>query len=138
MSVILLDLNYTLVANSQHKVSPFKDQILSEVYRFDLLQKLMSHGHTILLVTARPKAYQDITLASIREKTNWVPHSYYFNNGDAPPESKRKALENHIFPLFGENADFLAIESNPKTRKMYSEYHIRSMTYHEYMKTVGC
>lgn len=131
--IYLLDLNYTLVANSDKKEKPFYKQIQHEVYRSDLIEKIKDD--TVLLVTARPKYYKPHTLKSIEEKTDLQLADVYFNEGYAPPIWKEKALLNNIFPTYGEHtAQYMAIESNPKTRNMYMKYEIVSMTYKEFME----
>ncbi|MGA0900400.1 MAG: hypothetical protein ACO3SO_08345 [Luteolibacter sp.] len=36
-------------------------------------------------------------------------------------------LRKDIFPVYGEPASYIAIESNPNSRKMYSRFGIRSL-----------
>lgn len=124
--IILLDLNYTLVANSTIKKSPFIKQIEGEVYR-DWLVELVKSLYTIL-ITARPQKYQDQTLASIASKTGWQPQDSYFNFYNLrPPQAKEKALLESIFPRYGKETSYLGIESNPRTRTMYGKYGIQSI-----------
>ena len=61
--IILLDLNYTLVANSTEKKRPFAMQIQHEKYR-EWLVSLVAPYHTILM-TARPEMHRQATLDSI-------------------------------------------------------------------------
>ncbi|WP_341496373.1 hypothetical protein WAX87_15785 [Photobacterium damselae subsp. damselae] len=129
--IILLDLNYTLVANSEVKTQPFSEQIDNELYRQDLLDAI--NGHTVILITARPEKYRVQTLMSIFDKTGWVPDDAYFNQGSTPPKSKYFNLTEYIFPQYGVGADYLAIESNPRTRKMYQQVGIKAVTYKEFM-----
>lgn len=131
--IYLLDLNYTLVENSQNKVKPFYKQIQNEVYRSDLIEKIK--GDTVILVTARPKYYQTHTLKSIEDKTDLQFADVYFNEGFAPPVWKEKALLNYIFAKYGEDTtQYMAIESNPKTKAMYEKHGIKSVTYKEFME----
>lgn len=50
--IYLLDLNYTLVANSENKRSPFIVQIAEEKYRAALVERLQCER--VFLLTARP------------------------------------------------------------------------------------
>lgn len=135
MTICLLDLNYTLVANSDRKASPFIDQIRGEVYRADLLDKLKALGWPVVLLTARPASYEAVTLQSIKDKTGWAPSACYFNFLNLPPPLlKQEVLKTRILPQHSA-ADILAVESNPKTRAMFSNHGVRSMPYAEFMGT---
>lgn len=125
--IILLDLNYTLVENSTEKLNPFVRQIANERYSKKLVAFLKDH--TVLLVTARPAKYQAATLESIKEKTGWQPHDAIFNEWNlAPAQCKERALKTRIFPGYGNEAgNYIAIESNPRTRAMYARYSIASV-----------
>ncbi|MDX2231336.1 MAG: hypothetical protein NW220_16990 [Leptolyngbyaceae cyanobacterium bins.349] len=124
--IILLDLNYTLVANSTVKKSPFSKQIEGETYR-DWLIELVKPFPTIL-ITARPQKYQAQTLESIISKTGWQPQDSYFNAYNLrPPQAKEKILLDSIFPRYGRDTAYLGIESNPRTRTMYRKYGIQSI-----------
>lgn len=123
--IILLDLNYTLVENSEDKYRPFTKQIEAEQYRGWLVELIRPHH--VILMTARPAMHKQITLANIRAKTAWLPQEAHFNDyGLAPPLAKERMLTEHVLPKHGAAA-FLAIESNPKTHAMYARYGIRSV-----------
>lgn len=123
--IILLDLNYTLVENSDERQSPFTKQIALERYRAWLVELLKPHH--VILMTARPAMYEAATLASIKAKTGWMPQEAYFNRyGVAPPLAKDRMLKEHVLPKHGQ-ADYLAIESNPQTHAMYARHGIRSV-----------
>ncbi len=122
--IILLDLNYTLVANSKEKRQPFISQIDNETYRPWLIKLVKKHH--VILITARPARYKEATLESILKKTGWQPQESYFNSyGLAPPEAKETILNQHI--LHKQQGVLLAIESNPRTRAMYNKYGIHSI-----------
>lgn len=124
--IILLDLNYTLVANSTVKKSPFTRQIEGEVYR-EWLINLVKPYNTIL-ITARPQKYQVQTLASIATKTGWQPQDSYFNPTKLRPhQAKEQLLLYQIFPRYGRDTLYLGIESNPRTRTVYTKYGIQSI-----------
>jgi hypothetical protein len=131
--IVLLDLNYTLVQNSNVKVEPFSAQIDQEEYRADLAELVMPHR--TLLVTARPKRYESKTMSRIKETLGWQPERCYFNDGLPPPEHKEAVLCNLIMPLYGDDAaQYLAVESNPKTAAMYERHGVKSVTYKQLME----
>lgn len=117
MTIILLDLNYMLVSNSEEKHKPFLKQIEHETYRQGLIE--LVRPHHVILVTARPVQYEKATLASIKEKTNFQPAESYFNNIYKPPQ----VFKMHVFDRFiskkHKPGDMLAIESNPRTIEGY-------------------
>jgi hypothetical protein len=124
--IILLDLNYTLVENSEEKNRDMLEQIAGERYRqwlIDLVQP-----HTVILITARPAKYHAATMQSISDKTGWKPAEAYFNAFNLPPPlCKDRILNGFVFPKHGKDgAKYFGIESNPKTRAMYLGYRIRS------------
>ncbi len=130
--IILLDLNYTLVANSHAKRSPFIRQIQIEQYRFWLVKLLADRR--VILITARPDKYREITLASIIRKTRWRPEAAFFNDLNFPPPAlKKRIVTERIFtdcrwgdePANPEN--YFAIESNPATRAVYKALGIESL-----------
>lgn len=121
--IVLMDLNYTLVENSNVKRSPFTKQIEGETYRQWLIDRY--RRNRVILITARPVKYREETLAHIRQVTGWRPQEAYFNETwDPPAEAKRKILTKYILPKH--KGPFLAIESNPLTRKMYLKFDIPS------------
>lgn len=122
MAIILLDLNHTLVANSEEKRSPFTKQIEQEIYRA-WLPSLFKEDHQIILITARPEKYVEQTLESLRTKIGFIPDDYYFNSFDLPPHHlKKRIVTELIFPKYGnEPSNYIAVESNPKTVAVYRE-----------------
>ncbi len=115
--VILLDLNYTLVANSHIKQTPFLAQIKQETYRKDLIE--LVRPHNVILITARPDKYKAVTLGNIEQQTGWKPDRAYFNTTRLyPHQFKRKTFVEEIEWRYG-SEKFVAIESNPKTIKEY-------------------
>lgn len=117
--VILLDLNYTLVANSHMKRAQFTEQIKLERYRKDLIE--LVRQFEVILITARPEKYKAITLGNIEQQTGWRPAKAFFNDTNlAPHIFKKKTFVEEIEWRYG-NESFIAIESNPKTIK---EYHL--------------
>jgi hypothetical protein len=129
--IYLLDLNYTLVANSENKRAPFIVQIAEEKYRAALVERLQ--GERVFLLTARPAKYETATLASIKAKTGWLPERAFFNSYGLPPPIAKQEMLKKIFPEFpGEK--FFGIESNPATRAMYARHEIESSTWADFLK----
>lgn len=121
----LLDLNYTLVANSQAlRWKSAEHRYANEQYRrwlIDLLKATKPAG--IILVTIRPEAERERTLARIAAVCDgWQPDDAFFSTMKVdPPIWKRHACEQLIFPKYGADPDqYLAVESNLYTQKMYS------------------
>ena len=124
-AIILLDLNYTLVANSwlkRKEPGPYLWQIGRETYRRWLIDLISSH--TVLLVTVRGQEFRQPTLSHLQDLTGWQPDAAYFNptpaifRGDIV---KRAYLLEHILPHYGYPAQrpYFAIESNAPARRMY-------------------
>ena len=77
--VILLDLNYTLVANSPaHGTTPprMEKRLANEQYRQWLVE--LVRPHFVILITARPMKWKVATLARIAELCGWQPHEAHF------------------------------------------------------------
>jgi len=127
--IVLLDLNYTLVANSKDMRSkPAHVRHSEEQYRTWLIDviKAMRPEH-VFLVTIRPDHERDWTLTRIKEVTGWEPDRAYFNtlDGVKPEVWKRHVLETILIPEFGADPRrYLPIESNEDTQKMYREFGI--------------
>lgn len=126
---ILLDLNYTLVSNSPKFGSPpapMTKRMDSERYRKWLIE--MVRPHHVILITARPDSWREVTLARIEDLTGWRPQEAYFDEGATrtPPAIKRHILLTKVFPRH-DRGNMLAIESNPKTRDMYHTLGIPSL-----------
>jgi len=127
--IYLLDLNYTLVANSAPRgtaLAPMRKRLTMECYRPWLVEMLRTHP--VILITARPERWKEATLARIGELTGWQPMDAYFDDGSirTPPAVKRRILLEKIFPKHG-HGEYYAIESNPKTRTMYAAFGIPSV-----------
>lgn len=129
--VILLDLNYTLVANSMElsrKGLAYRQA--NERYRLWLLKCLAKLGpEATLLVTIRGQDLEEWTLKNIAKYCDgWQPDMSFFNTlgpRTPPPRWKEFALVNHIMPVFGEDPTrYLPVESNRDTQRMYETYGI--------------
>ena len=125
--IILLDLNYTLVANSPARgTTPerMEKRLAGEKYRQWLVE--LVRPHIVVLITARPITWLGMTLNRIEAETGWRPQEACFapKGAGRPPEAKEKMLKRHVFPYHGQDAHYVAIESNPRTREMYARYGI--------------
>lgn len=128
--LILLDLNYTLVANSAFlRGRPLDVRQRTEKYRGWLVDVLrMMAPEKVILVTVRGQVDQEWTLRRIAEELDgWQPDEAVFNHRDwSPPVFKEWALKNVIFPKYGSDPSrYLAVESNTETHKMYDRYGIK-------------
>lgn len=137
--VCLLDLNYTLVSNQQETkyLRPFTKRMEAEEYRQDLIEAIK--GDYVIIITARPDYQMTQTMENIKKKTGWQPNEWYFNDINAePPVFKESALNRFIFPRFKaaglNDVEFYAVESNPRTRAMYSKYKITAQPYDKFIK----
>lgn len=120
--IYLLDLNYTLVANSPQRgdppIRPFTRQIDQEEYRQWLIELL--RPHRVILITARPERYREATLARIADKTGWEPMDAFFALISSRPHMiKEHLLDTCVIPKYGPGPYF-GLESNPHTRAMYA------------------
>jgi hypothetical protein len=125
--IILLDLNYTLVANSPtHGTTPVRmeKRLTGEQYRQWLVE--LVRPHTVVLITARPENWMLRTLDRIESVTGWRPQDACFapTGWWNPPAIKEHLLKKDVFPIHGEHARYVAIESNPRTRDMYARFAI--------------
>ena len=138
--ICLLDLNYTLVGNQMETrmLRPFSRRMVAEEYRLDLIEAI--RNDYVIIVTARPDRQMKQTMENIKRKTGWQPDEWYFNDMNAePPVFKESALRRFIFPKHGvqagpEEVSYYAVESNPKTRTMYSRFGIPAKPYAEFIK----
>ncbi|HEY3372664.1 MAG TPA: hypothetical protein VGK10_17560 [Prolixibacteraceae bacterium] len=81
-ALILLDYQATLVANfseraqwyAVNKDKPYEGWIKKEQMRLNLVEMLKAGNYRVILITARPKEYEEITLEQIRQQTGgWLP-----------------------------------------------------------------
>lgn len=129
--IILLDLNYTLIGDQlvSRYIRPIEKRVELEQYRMDLVDALA--GYRVFMLTARPERQKAATLAAIsRRIPQLVLERAYFNtNDEQPPDAKRRMLKTFIFPDGIDPATCFAVESNPKTRAMYSVNGIKAAPY---------
>ncbi len=124
--IILLDLNYTLIANSKEIWNyPLDKKIASQKYEMELIDLIKDNY--VILITASPDKRSDKILNDLKEKTGFVPDESFWNFGKEPPELKKYWMEKEIIPQHGDDMEkYLAIESNPKTRRMYKKLGIEA------------
>ncbi len=125
--IILLDLNYTLVANSwatSHKAGRFRPDVAAELYRLPLVELVKAHH--VALVTHRGREFEQATLDHIEQLTGWRPDEAHFNEHRwTAPRWKQHVLTERIMLKHGiEPERYLAIESNDATAAMYRRYEI--------------
>lgn len=123
----LLDLNQTLIDKPKDapRIRPFELQIESETYRQWLVEQL--RNEYVILITARPKQYRDMTLERIKRLTGWLPQESYFSEIRSWPHFKKEHLLRKYVLKKTERERFFGIESNPKTRAVYARYGIDSI-----------
>ena len=124
--IILLDLNYTLIANSKEIWNyPLEKKIKSQKYEEELIELIRENY--VILITASPYKRSHKILRDIKAKTGFKPDESYWNFGGQPPQVKKYWMENEVIPKHGDDADkYLAIESNPATRRMYKKLGIEA------------
>lgn len=131
--IILLDLNYTLALNSDDRKAmlgadygAFVDKV--ERYRAWLVELVRQHH--VILMTARPDRWQERTLVRIMAETGWQPNEAHFNDmgtNVAPPRLKHALLQRKVIPIHGKpDGQYLALESNAATRRMYEAQAIQA------------
>jgi hypothetical protein len=129
-SIILLDLNYTLVANNPARSTTpvrMEKRLAGEQYRQWLVE--LVRPYTVILMTARPETWMMRTLDCIEAQTDWRPQDACFAPVGwwNPPAIKQHFLHKRVFPVHGESARYIAIESNPRSREMYARHEIQCL-----------
>lgn len=134
--IILLDLNYTLVANQRQTrmIRPFSTRLKAEEYRKDLIEVIKDNR--VVIITARPSYQGSQTMENILRKTDLRPEEAYFNDLNLdPPSIKESILKRFVFPKYGNDGkQFFAVESNPRTRAMYARYGIPAEPYDRFIQ----
>lgn len=135
-TIYLLDLNYTLVENSDERrkhLANYSGWIEHERYRGWLVHLLKhaqeSQGCTVIMLTARPAKYQGATIENIEAKTGWKPDKWMFMEHPTEPHKlKREMMLEQVIPVHGkpERTPYVALESNRQTRSMYEGLGIRA------------
>ena len=124
--IILLDLNYTLISNSWDiRYDSLPQKIYNRKYELELVDLIKDNY--VILITASPYKTSFDSLRHIQENTKLQVDESYWNFGKRPPELKKYWMENAVIPTHGEDmSKYLAIESNPATRRMYAKLGIEA------------
>ena len=124
--IILLDLNYTLIANSWDiRYDKLPQKIYNRKYEHELVDLIKENY--VILITASPYYTSFDSLKHIAENTDLKIDESYWNFGKRPPELKRYWLQKAVIPTHGDDPNkYLAIESNKDTRAMYNEFGIEA------------
>ena len=98
--IILLDLNYTLIANSKEiRTMPLDKKIKSQKYETDLINLIKDNY--VILITASPYRRSHKILRDLKEKTGFEPDESFWNFGRQPPALKKYWMENEVIPQHG-------------------------------------
>ena len=104
---------------------PLDKKIKSQKYETDLINLIKDYY--VILITASPYRRSYKILRDIKEKTGFEPDESFWNFGRQPPALKKYWMENEVMPQHGEDGDkYLAIESNPATRRMFKKLGIEA------------
>ena len=124
--IILLDLNYTLISNSWDiRYDRLPQKIYNRKYEHELVELIKDNY--VILITASPYETSFDSLKHIHENTELKIDESYWNFRKRPPELKKYWMENAVIPTHGDDMDkYLAIESNPATRRMYNKLGIEA------------
>ena len=124
--IILLDLNYTLISNSQAiRYEKLPSKITKRKYEHELVDLIKDNY--IILITASSDYTAKDSLKHIEENTDLKISESYWNFGKRPHELKKYWLEKEILPKHGIDPEkYLAIESNKDTRAMYRKLGIEA------------
>jgi hypothetical protein len=123
--IILMDLNVALSSNFKemrhHNFETFVKEV--EEYR-DWMVDLL-RPEFVVLITARDQKWARPTLKRIWDTNQWCPNHAMFNDtgisGSEAPLVKKKQVLEKVFPMYGDNPkQYFAIESNIRTREMYT------------------
>jgi hypothetical protein len=124
--ILLLDLNYTLAANSSEVISKGRFYNVA-AERYNAWLRDLIAGHYVILITVRPVEYRKQTLDRIWNELRWQPDEAFFNEWALnAPKCKELVLNKYVFPKHGQpdRTWYLAIESNDETARMYASYAI--------------
>jgi hypothetical protein len=86
-------------------------------------------SHPVVLISARPDRWLEATLERIEQETGWRPDAACFapHGWWNPSAIKEHLLYRDVFPQWGRDAKYLAIESNPRSRGMFAKFGILSL-----------
>lgn len=124
--IILLDLNYTLIANSWAiRNDKLPQKIYNRKYEHELVELIKDNY--VILITASPYYTSFDSLKHIEENTDLKIDESYWNFGRRPHEVKHYWMKRAVLPTHGDDTSkYLAIESNKLTRAMYKRLGIEA------------
>jgi hypothetical protein len=101
-----------------------EQRLKDERYRQWLVE--LVRPYPVILISARPDRWLEATLERIEQKTGWRPDATCFAplGWRNPPAIKEHLLLRDVFPRWGHDSKYLAIESNPRSRDMYAKFGI--------------
>lgn len=129
---ILLDLNYTLVENSDERkryLRNYADWLNVETYKPWLVEGCVAwqaQGHKVLLVTARPQKWERTTLGNLAH-LGFFPDRSFFLPPDCyePPHKYKSAILAELLLQNPNTHNYIGLESNRATRRVYRRHGIR-------------
>jgi hypothetical protein len=128
--IVLMDLNVALSSNfkdmKRHSMETFVKEV--EEYRTWMVDLL--RPEYVVLITARNIKWGIPTMKRIWTTQKWLPNEALFNDtdisGSEAPLIKKHQLIHKVMPRHGDNMNiYYAIESNPRTREMYSSMGVK-------------
>lgn len=129
--IILMDLNVALSSNFKEMRNHAFETFVKEVEEYRQWMVDLIKSEYVILITARNIKWGVHTLERIQQLTDWVPNEALFNDTGIPgsdaPLIKKKQFLDKIVPKHGDNLEkYYAIESNPRTREMYSSIGVKA------------
>ncbi len=123
--IVLMDLNVALSSNFKDMRNHGFETFVKEVEEYRQWMVDLLRPEYVILITARDKTWAQPTLKRIWDTTKWSPNHAMFNDtgisGSEAPLVKKKQVLEKVFPQYGDNpAQYFAIESNMRTREMYT------------------
>lgn len=121
--VILLDLNSTLAEKTDYNPTTYTYNVAGDVYSVALSNALKAGDYEIHLVTARGEKYKKDTIIKINSDIGLEIDTYAFKPSYpyiAVQNFKREYVLDLVANKGYEIEDFIAIESNWKTRAEYA------------------
>ncbi len=129
--IVLMDLNVALSSNFKDMKYHSMENFVKEVEEYREWMVDLLRPEYVVLVTARNIKWGVPTLSRLWTTQKWLPNEAIFNDtdikGDNAPKIKKTQFLNKIAPRHGTDTQkYFAIESNPRTREMYSSLGIQS------------
>ena len=127
---ILLDLNFTLAKKVKIDYSTWRYFPKKDVYCEELIKKLNDSDFNIILITARPINYKEVTIPLI-EAAGLKCNKYVFKPKSKKFMKAQQFKKEYALKLISSGRysvnDFIAIESNKEVSKSYREIGIKEV-----------